>query len=160
MSARRMRRCNKRMLREARGQATVEFILAVLFVMVMVFWALELVMWVYTYTVMAEAAKEGVRYAVVHGCGTNASTCSGPCSAPTSACTDASGANVIGVVKGYAQYCLHNTSGLTPAVTYLDSSAASPSRVQVVIQYSYQPYFSLPWSPPTIYANSEGRIVN
>ena len=155
-----MRRFKKEILREAQGQASVEFILSILFVMFMFFWALELVLWVYTYSVMAGAAKEGVRYAIVHGCGADASHCSGTCSSPASPCTDASGTNVINVVKDYAKYCFHDISALSPTVNYPDNSAASPSRVQVIIHYSYKPFFSLPWSPPTINAAAQGRIVN
>jgi hypothetical protein len=154
-----MRRTKKAILPDDRGQSTVEFALTIVFVMVTVFWALEFLMFIYTYTVMADAAKEGVRYAVVHGCGN--STCSGTaCPSPFPTCGDTTGANVIAQVKTYAKFCLHDISGINVSVNYPDSSAAAPSRVQVIIHYPYKPYFSLGWGPPTINAAAEGRIMN
>ena len=160
MRAQRMRRGTKNILPPPDdGQASVEFALVLVIVMFVIFWAFELLMLLYTYTVMADAAKEGVRYAVVHGCGN--STCSGPCSP---ACSDATGANVATTVLGYAKESLHNTSNLSLGsgitVSYPDNSAEAPSRVQVVINYVYQPYFSFGWTPPTISAAAEGRILN
>jgi hypothetical protein len=138
-----------------RGSTMVEFAMTIVFVLVMVFWAWELIMLVYTYNVMAGAAKEGVRYAVVHGTG-NTVLCSAPC---TGTCTDRAGC-VQNVVQDYAKYSFHDVSGLTVSVTYPDGSVQPPSRVRVVVQYAYQPYFTLPWTPPTLNAAAEGRIVN
>jgi hypothetical protein len=154
-----MRRTKKAILPDDRGQSTVEFALTIVFVMVTVFWALELLMFIYTYTVMADAAKEGVRYAVVHGCSI-APNCSGTCASPSLACTDTTGANVVTQVKTYAKFCFHDISGINVSVNYPDSSAATPSRVQVIIHYPFKPYFSLGWGPPTINAAAEGRIIN
>ena len=74
---------------KSRGQAQVEFILSILFVMLFTFGMLEMVLLVYTYNVLADSAKEGVRYAIVHG--THSATCSGPGGGGVS-CTDSSGA--------------------------------------------------------------------
>jgi Flp pilus assembly protein TadG len=155
-----MRRGKKNILLPPdRGYAVVEFALVILFVMVVIFWAFELLMMLYTYSVMADAAKEGVRYAIVHGCGN--STCSGTCSP---ACSDTTGANVASVVLNYARESGHNTSNLSLGsgitVNYPDNSATAPSRVQVIIHYTYQPFFTLGWTPPTINAAAEGRILN
>ncbi len=141
------------------GLATVEFALTILFVMIVIFWAFELMMFMYSYTVLADAAKEGVRYAVVHGCGTAPGSCSGVC-AP--ACTDASGGNVVTQVKNFAALSFHDTSGIVvdTANMYPDGSAACPSRVQITVHYVYKPFFSLGWNPPTIYATAQGRIAN
>jgi len=141
------------------GQAAVELMLTTLFVVFAIFSTVEYMMILYTYSVMADAAKEGVRYAVVHGCGTT--NCSGPsCPAGYSPCGDTGGANVVAQVKNYAKLCLHNVSGITVNVNYLDGSASSSSRVQVVIHYPYLSYFSLGWKPPTVNAAAEGRIIN
>jgi len=154
-----MRRTEKRIPPDDRGQSTVEFALTIVFVMVTVFWALELLLFIYTYTVMADAAKEGVRYAVVHGCAF-APNCSGPCPSPYPACADAAGANVVTQVKNYAKFCFHDISGINVSVNYQDNSAATPGRVQVIIHYPFKPYFSLGWGPPTINAAAVGRIMN
>lgn len=140
------------------GQAAVEFVLTIVFIMFLIFSALELIMMVYTYTVMANAAKEGVRYAVAHGCDVGASNCSGPSCNP--ACGDASGAvKVAGQVKNYAKLCFHDISGITVTVNYPDSAATTGSRVQVVVNYPYKSFFNLGWKPPTIKAAAEGRIT-
>jgi len=139
------------------GQAAVEFVLTSLFILFLLFAALDLIMMVYTYTVMADAAKEGVRYAVAHGCDIGASNCSGPGCNP--ACGDTTGANVVAQVNNYAKLCFHNTSGITVNVTYPDSAATTPSRVRVVVNYPYKSFFNLGWKPPTINAAAEGRIV-
>jgi Flp pilus assembly protein TadG len=157
-----MRKFKKNAVREERGQAMVEFILAVSFVFVLLLWAMELTSLVYTYTVMADAAKEGVRYAVVHGSNTDTTHCSGPYppSIPAS-CTDSTGALVQTVVTNVAKASFHDVSAMTVNVTYLDGNNQTPNRVQVTVSYPYKAMFgSLGWSPPTINAASEGRIVN
>lgn len=140
-----------------KGQATVEFALALLFVIAMIFWVIEFSMYMYTYNILAEAAKEGVRYAIVHGCGTTPSACSGAC---VPACGDANGSNVSTQVKNWAQLSFHDVSGMVVNVLYPDSSASAPSRVQVNVQYSYKSYFGLGFAPLPIYATAEGRISN
>src|SRR5438046_10611008 len=81
-----------------RGQAMVEFALTIVLLMLMMFAVLELSIFIYTYSVLANAAKEGVRYAIVHG--TDNSTPSGPSSGSASSppCT-ASSSNVTNVVN-------------------------------------------------------------
>ena len=61
-----------------RGQTLIEFAFSFLMVVFIVFWTFELVMAVYTYAVLSDAAKEGVRYAIVHGSDTGKVNCSGP----------------------------------------------------------------------------------
>lgn len=140
-----MRRFRKSLRSNARGQASVEFLLTFFFLLVLMLWVFEIVIFFYTWVVVAEAAKEGVRYAIVHGSGN--SSASGP---------SADDAAVIARVKTYANY-----PGMTVHVTYLDSSNAAPSRVQVTVSYPYVTLFGvLGWSPPTIQANAQGRIMN
>lgn len=143
----------KRMLENESGAAQVEFALSIVVVMFFIFWAFELSMMMYSYVVMGEAAKEGVRYAIVHG------LASGSCSGPSAGCTDSTGANVISVVKSYASNSLHDTSAITVQANYLDSSSAAPSRIQVKVAYTYIPYIKFSWVAPTLVASAEGRIV-
>src|SRR5205807_2042005 len=58
------------------GSAMIEFTLSAMVLFFVIFWAFELSMTMYTYVVIGEAAKEGVRYAIVHGTGSG--SCSGP----------------------------------------------------------------------------------
>src|ERR1043166_3417480 len=64
-------RCN----RLERGQTAIEFLFTVLFVMLFVLGFLELVLLVFSYNVLADSAKEGVRFAIVHG--TKSLNCNG-----------------------------------------------------------------------------------
>src|SRR5450756_2631217 len=100
---------SKRRLRSDRGQATIEFALVIIFLMVMVVSILEMVLFMHTYNVLADSAKEGVRYAIVHGAA-NTGGC-GPAS-----CTAITGST--GVVKTYAQNSLHDTTTMAVTVDY------------------------------------------
>lgn len=135
------------------GSLMVETSVALLVAVPLVFWMFELCMLTYTYSVLGDAARQGVRYAIVHG--TDSSTCSGP----SSGCSDSTGANVISQVKSAAAYSFHDTSQMTVTVSYPDSSSAPPSRVNVSIQYTYVPYIKLPGITQTVDLNAEGRIV-
>lgn len=145
-----------RRLQREEGQAQVEFALSIMVVLFVVFFAWELLMAMYTASVMADAAKEGVRYAIVHG--SNSSLCSGP--NPSNPCaSDPAGAEVVNTVKTYAKASLHNTSAITVTVTYPDGNNDPPSRVAVTVTYSYVPYINLPFTP-TLTTKAAGRIVN
>jgi Flp pilus assembly protein TadG len=143
-----------RIKRTTQGQATVEFALTILFVMLFILAIIEILMLIYAYNVIADSAKEGVRYAIVHG--SNNTSPSGP----TCPCLAIDGAPGTGVVKTYAQYSLHDTSQMTVTVTYPDTPGnAAPNRVQVVVSYkNYQPFF-FNWPTVTLNAAAEGRIV-
>jgi Flp pilus assembly protein TadG len=148
--------------RSKRGAAQIEFVLTI-FIVLFVMWGLiEISMAVYTMVVLGDAAKEGVRYAIVHG--VNNTGCSGPVdparSNPSCTSPDTSGANIVAVVRDYAQYSLHNTSTLPVVVTYPDSNNNPLSRVQVSVTYNYVPWINLPGTTPTLRAYAEGRIVH
>jgi Flp pilus assembly protein TadG len=138
------------------GQAMVEFLLSVIMLMVFVFFCFEMFMLLYSYNILADAAKEGVRSAVVSG--SNSATPAGPSTGTSSDCTT-NVAPVKSVVTSYAALTFHDISAMTVNVCYLDGNNIAPSRVQVTLQYAYKPYFNLPLTP-TIYAAAEGRIVN
>ena len=134
----------------------VEFLLSLMVRMVFIFFCLEMFMMVYSYNVIADAAKEGVRFAIVNG--SNSGTPAGPTSGASSDCTTNISA-VESTVRRYAQLTFHNTSAMTVNVCYLDGNNKAPSRVQVAVHYAYVPYFKLPLTP-TINAAAMGRIVN
>ena len=142
-------------LRRDRGVAAVEFALTATFVMFVIFFICEMVMLLYTYNVIAGAAKEGVRYAIVHGSG-NSALCTPPCEGTCSSGV----ACVQSVVQTYAQASFHDLTGMIVTVSYPDGSTQTPSRVRVEVSYPYQPIFALGWSPPVVNAAAEGRIAN
>ena len=144
------------------GQALVEFALMVVFLMLLIVGFLELIMLGYTYNVLADSAKEGVRYAIVHGTDLDSAHCSGPgttATTPPRTCADTSGTNVQAAVTKYARYSLHNTAAMTITPTYVDGSSAPPNRIRVVVTYPYQPFFGLGWPTVTVRAAAEGRIM-
>jgi hypothetical protein len=141
-----------------KGQAQVEFALTVVFVMVLILSAIELTVMIYTYSVLADAAKEGVRYAIVHGTGVGASTCSGP-GGPSVTCTDSGAANVKAVVSKYTSLSFHDSTAMIVTPSYPDASSVAPNRVRVTVKYVYQPIFGLGWPTMNVYAAAEGRIV-
>jgi Flp pilus assembly protein TadG len=142
-----------------KGQAAVEFALTVVFLMLLIVGFVELIMMLHTYNVIADSAKEGIRYAIVHGAD-NTAGC-GPASCPA-----ITGAPGTGVVKTYAQYSLHDTSTMTVTVDYnpgnnngLNACNKSPCLVQVKVRYLYQPFFGLGWPTMPVNAAAEGRII-
>lgn len=154
--------CWVRINKNERGQAQVEFVLSILFVLFLIFGIIELIMLIHTYTTLADSAKEGVRYAVVHGCDLTSASCSGTCvfaspSPPT--CSDPNGDKVIAYAQNYAKASLHNIPTSAINVNYLDGTSDAPNRVRVTVSYSYQPLFGLGWPTVTVNAAAEGRIV-
>lgn len=139
--------------RREEGALLVETVLAMLVVFPLVFWLFELCMLTYTCSVLGDAARQGVRYAIDHG--TDSSACSGP----SEGCGDPSAANVISVVQKAAALSFHNLSNMAVQVTYPDASSSPPSRVDVSINYTYVPYIALPGIRQDIHAAAQGRIV-
>jgi Flp pilus assembly protein TadG len=148
-------------LRDDKGQAAVEFALSAVFLVLLVVSLIEITMLVYTYIVLADSAKEGVRYAIVHG--SNNATPSGPTTGSTGAppCTTSS-ANVTNVqtaVTNYAGASLHDKTQVTVKVCYFDGDNQAPHRVAVAVSYGYQPFFGLGWPTVNVKAAAQGRIV-
>jgi Flp pilus assembly protein TadG len=145
------------------GQAQVEFVLTILFVLLLFFGIIELIMLIYTYNVLADSAKEGVRYAIVHGCDFNYANCSGTCAfaapPPQNTCTDASGDNVRAWARNFARASLHDIPVTAITVNYPDGTSDAPNRVRVTVSYPYHPFFGLGWPTVTVQAAAEGRIV-
>jgi Flp pilus assembly protein TadG len=142
------------LLRDELGSMLIEFSLSVWTVFLVTFLIFEFCMTVYTYSVLGNAAREGVRYAIVHG------SDSAACSGPGVGCGDISGSNVTAVVKGYTAVTFHDMSAMTVTPSWPDGSSTPASRVVVTISYPYVAYLTLPgFSPPTMQVTAEGRIV-
>ena len=161
----------KNALRCDRGQALVEFALVIIFLFLLVLGILEMLFFMNTYNVLADSAKEGVRYAIVHGVNNKYAagpTCpcakiDGPAGPSLAAAEDPTNTSY-GIVKTFAQYSLHDSTGMTVTVTYPGGDATPankpPNRVQVVVTYPYHPFFGLGWPTVTVNAAAEGRIMN
>jgi hypothetical protein len=135
------------------GSLLVEAAVGLLAIVPIVFWLFEICMLTYTSSVLGDAARQGVRYAIVHGA--DNSNCSGP----SPGCGDSSGANVVAVVDNFAAYSFHNLSAMTVQVNYPDGSSMPPARVNVTIQYTYVPYVQLPGVAQKIQMSAQGRVI-
>ena len=140
--------------RDDRGSALLEVTVSVWTLMLVTFLIFEFCMLVYTYSVLGNAAREAVRYAIVHGT-TNAS-----CSGPSSGCADSSGSNVIAVANGYARVSFHDIRAMVITPSWPDGKSTPGSRVAVTITYPYVSYLHLPgFTSPNMMIKAEGRIV-
>jgi Flp pilus assembly protein TadG len=127
-------------VKRQRGQSLLETAMMIVVIFTVVFWIFELGWVMYTYAVMADAANEGVRYAIVHSGG------------------DASGTQA--KVKTFAQTSLHDISAMSPpSVTFPDGSAAPPNRVRVTVTYTYVPWLKQFINTPTMTTYAEGRMI-
>jgi Flp pilus assembly protein TadG len=142
-----------------RGQAAVEFALVVVFLVVLLVSILEMTMFIYTYAALTNAAKEGVRYAIVHGSSAGAAVAGTPVSSPWPPCATAATGTLLSTVQTYAALSLHNTSSMSINACYPDGDNKPGSAVQVAVSYPYQPIFGLRWASVTVSANSVGRIA-
>ena len=131
-----------------------------IFILLLIVGFIEMVLFLHTYNVIADSAKEGIRYAVVHGADNTSS------SGPTCPCSAIDGAAGTGIVKTYAQYSLHDTTNMTVTVDYNPNSANGATAcnkslclVRVTVSYLYQPFFGLGWPKVTVNAAADGRIV-
>ena len=132
----------------------IEFALSVWTLFLLTFLIFEFCMAIYTYSVLGNAAREGVRYAITHG--TNNASCSGP----SLGCGDSTGNNITSVVRGYAAISFHDIRGMTVTPSWPDGSSTPSSRIVVKITYPYVAYLSLPgFNSPTMQVTAEGRIV-
>jgi Flp pilus assembly protein TadG len=118
----------------------VEFSVVALLTAITLLFVVEIGRTVLVYTTVANAARAGVRYAVVHGSsratGSTVDSASGPGSNP---------AQVVTVVKNFASAGLLTTSRLVVTVTYPGGSNAPGQYVTVSAVYPYDPlttYFS------------------
>jgi Flp pilus assembly protein TadG len=118
--------------REDQGSSLVEFaLISFMFVMVLA-GVVEVGRMVLVYNTIANAAREGTRYAIVHGADQTVSP-SGPGNPCT--CTD-----VKTVITNFASAGLINTSAMTITVSYPDGNNNAGSHVSVKVLYTYDPF--------------------
>jgi Flp pilus assembly protein TadG len=126
-------------IKQESGSVYIEIAVAVLCFLGVIFSAMEVCSAAYAYTVLADAANEGVHYAVFNS-------------------TDETGA--INTVKTYAADTLHDVSDINVSLTYPDGAATPPDRVAVTVTYQYVPYLStFMTNPPAMHAYAEGRLL-
>jgi Flp pilus assembly protein TadG len=122
--------------RGERGQSLVEFGLAGIAFVLLIFGMVEVGRAVWNYNTLAEAVREGARYAIVHGA--DSPDPSGPGSPYfTAPNTDT---KVTQVVQQFAGGL--DPSRLTVLAEWLDGTNLKGSRVKVTAQYTYEPMFN------------------
>ncbi len=134
-----MRKQTHPRLHRQRGQALVETALMMWVIITVVFFIFELGWLMYTYSALADAANEGVRYAIVHSGGDPAGTQA--------------------KVQTFAGASMHNVNALSTSVTFPDGSSAPPNRVRVSVTYTYIPSLPQFITAPTMHSFAEGRMV-
>lgn len=140
---------------DRRGQSLVEFALISLMVVMLLFGVVEMSRLVLVYTTIANAARVGVRYAIVHGSNNSASLSA-----------------VQGVVNGYLSAATVYTANATVNVCYATSlstytsctsSSGSPgvpgTAVTVSVSYPYNPITSYFPIHVNLASTSQGVIV-
>jgi len=161
----------------------VEFMIVVTVIFLVFVSMVQVILMMYAYNTLADAAKEGVRYAIVHGTGLG-NGCSGPGSVnltPAVTCTDSVGSNVVTDVVNFAGVSLQsigNTNNQCSAATagsvnvcYDPNSANTGNSifggacsqpgclVRVTVSQTYTPLFG--WGPSiTLNAAADGVIAN
>ena len=125
-------------LRSDEGDSMIEFgLVAIMFVIVLL-GIVDMGRMVLVYTTLAQSARAGTRYAIVHGkdrTGTIGSTADAP-SGPSNY------TQVQTVVKNYASAGLLNLSNLNVAVSYPNGTYSPGSPVTVTVTYTYDPLVS------------------
>ena len=137
----------RRLFANQQGSALVEFALTVPILFSFFFGLIQVCLASYCHQVISECAREGTRYAMVHG-----STCQ---NASGSSCT-VSAATVNSYV---ASTGWPNLGGGTMAAntTFPDASQAPGSRVQVTVTYLFP--FRGPFIPPTTLTMSSTSVT-
>lgn len=147
----------------AEGATMVEFALVAVLLVIVLVSVVEMGRMILVYTTMADAARAGVRYAMVHGSDrpssgvSSADQRSGPGN-PCTTCTE-----IVNVVNDFAAAGLVDVTNLQVTVAYPGSGspANGPGQpVQVTVSYVYDPligYFS--FLTPTLSSTSEGVIT-
>lgn len=140
-----------------RGSTLIEFSLVAFMFIIVLLGVIEMGRMVLVYTTVANAARAGARYAIVHGSFRTGTGVDGP-SGPGNPCTCS---QIQTVVKNFASAGLLTTSNLTITVTYPDNTNTAGSRVLVSVTYPYDPFVSYFNSPlgVTMGSTSEGIIT-
>jgi len=116
------------------GQTLVEFSLVYFMAFILMLAVVEISRMVLVYTTVANAARAGARYAVVHGSnhtGAGANGPSGPGNNPP---------QIVTVIKNFASAGLLQTSNLLITVNYPGGSNAPGQLLSVTVIYPYDPF--------------------
>ncbi len=158
---------NSKRRRARQGSALVEFAVAALTLLIVVFGSIEIDRMAVTYTALAQAAKTGARYAITHGIdrtgsGMDASALS---AGTTGGCLNSPN-NVQTVVRNFASAGILNSANVNVTACYSAGDDLSGqgvggagSNVRVQVTYAYDPFFNLLPLGVTLSSTSQGTVT-
>jgi Flp pilus assembly protein TadG len=146
----------RRATKEDRGQSLIEFALSSLLLVTLLLGVVEIGRMVLVYTTVANAARAGARYAIVHGSNSLATA-----------------TQVQTVVKNFLSAAPMNTAAAGLSITASCSSdsgttwatcsttnAKPGSRVRVSVNYPYDPFLRyFPWGTINLGSTTQGVIA-
>jgi len=133
------------------GSSLVEFSMVAFLFVIVLLGVVEMARMVLVYTALNDAARAGVRYAIVHGSDSSSAV------AACNLCDD----ELATTVQNFAASGLIHRSSVTTKLTLPDGATKPGSRVDVTVSYTYDPlvsYFGSKLNVP-MGATSEGVIV-
>lgn len=137
-----MTRMNSASPGEECGQSILETAFMLLVIFMVVFWIVEISGMVYTYATIANAAEEGVRYAV------------------TSSGVVPNDSRIVTRVKNFAGTSLHDVSQVAVQVSLPDGASKPPNRVEITVSYTYVPWLkNVTRNMLVMHAYAQGRMV-
>ena len=134
------------------GQSLVEFALTAFLTVITLLFVVEMGRMLLVYTAVANAARAGVRYAVVHGSSRTTGAAQNDASGPSS-----NPAQVVTVVDNFAGIGPLTTGLLVVSVTYPGFSNAPGQPVNVSVVYPYDPLIT--FFPSTLRLGSAARGI-
>lgn len=135
-----------------RGNSLVELSLCAVLLSMVLLMSIELCRVVIVMSSVANAARAGVRYAIVHGSSRTGTGADGPS-------TPSSYAQVTTVAISYASQTLTKASNLVVTVTYPDGASAVGDRVQVSVVYPYDRFTTFFAFAPRLGSTAYGVIT-
>jgi len=144
-----MRRRSKQ---RSRGQALVEFAFVVPIFLLLMFAIIDFGRYVYYVQVINNAAREGTRYAIVHG--SKGIPATGPGS------SDASGERVKAVVRNYAIGVIGSAADLDIAPSWPDGTNTRESLATVDVTYRFRSLIPVIPIPPIEISGASTLVIN
>lgn len=129
------------------GQALVEAAIALPLVIAFALTMIELCLAMYSYCLISESAREGTRYAIVHGAS---------CMTATNTSCTATASSINSYVSGLGWPNL-GAGTLTPATTFPDGNLNAGSRVQITVTYVFP--INLPFVPQNSISMSSSSVM-
>jgi Flp pilus assembly protein TadG len=138
--------------RSRRGQSMVEFALVAPIFFLLLFGIIEAGRFMYHYEILNNAAREGIRYAIIHG--ENSSD-------PTGPPTDATGADIKQAISDAALGLVGAGDLVIPDPVYSGPNGATNKRgsnVELSVSYTYSPL--LPLFPNVTISTEASGVIN